>query len=68
MILTINDYGIIIEMKDTFGKRPGLYVQNKNCALKVGNFGSEEKARIFEGYLKYFVGRNGQNELWRGKD
>ena len=66
MQLTLGDYGINIEMHDTFGKRPGLYVVNKNQALKVGNFASEEKARIFEGYIKYMVGLNDPDELWNG--
>lgn len=68
MRLTLGDYGITVEMHDTFGKRPGLYVENKNCSLKVGNFASEEKARIFEGYLKYLVGLDGSEELWKGYD
>ena len=45
MRLMLGDYGITIAMKDAFGKRPGLYVENRNCSLKVGNFASEEKAR-----------------------
>lgn len=68
MRLMLGDYGITIEMKDTFGKRPGLYVANRNCSLKVGNFASEEKAKIFEGYLKHLVGLDGPDELWKGDD
>ena len=68
MRLSLGDYGIAVEMKDAFGKRPGLYVEHKNQALKVGNFASEEKARIFEGYLKHLVGLDGPNELWKGGD
>ncbi len=68
MRLMLGDYGITIAMKDTFGKRPGLYIENRNCSLKVGNFASEEKAKIFDGYLKHLVGLDGPYELWKGYD
>ena len=58
------NFGINIMMQDCFGKRPGLYVYNgkKNEAVKVGNFASDEKARIFEEYLCYMCGLNGHGE------
>lgn len=68
MNMSYGDFSIRIEMHDTFGKRPGLYVENKNCGLKVGNFASEEKAKIFEGYLKYMFGLVGPDGLWKGYD
>ena len=55
-------YGIEVMMNDCLGKRPGLYVysEKENCAVKVGNFASEEKAQIFEGYLKWLTGLGGE--------
>lgn len=52
------NYGIDVMMHDCFGKRPGLYVYNRieNAAVKVGNFASEEKAKLFEEYLAYLCG------------
>ena len=51
-------FGIYVMMKDCFGKRPGLYIYNgaKNYTVKVGNFASEEKAKLFEKYLCYMCG------------
>lgn len=66
MTIECKGYSISVEMNDTFGKCPGLYVVSKNQALKVGNFASEEKARIFEDYLRYMFGCIGQDELWKG--
>ena len=66
--LVRGDFGIDIMMHDYFGKRPGLYVYNgkDNYAVKVGNFASEEKARIFEEYLCYICGLNGHGEPKEG--
>ena len=50
------DITIDVMMQDCFGKRPGLYVGDGNGLLKVGNFATEEKARIFEEYLLYMCG------------
>ena len=56
------DSGIEVMMKDYFGKRPGLYLYNAsdNVATKVGTFGSEEKAKMFEEYLMYLCGLDGK--------
>lgn len=61
------DFGISVCMNDTFGKRPGLYVESRTCALKVGNFASEEKARIFADYLKFLCNLGGvtEDDLWK---
>ena len=40
------------------GKRPALYIGKGNELLKVGTFGSETKAEMFEDYLKNFFGKN----------
>ena len=48
---------ISIEMRDFLGgKRPGLYIGEGLKLLKVATFGSEEKARAFEDFLRYFFG------------
>ena len=36
--------------------RPGLYVMQGNTAVKVGNFASESKAKLFQTYLEYMCG------------
>ena len=63
----LGEYGVCIEMHDTFGKRPGLYVHSPGWGLKVGNFASEEKALIFEKYLRYMLRLGVEaDELWNG--
>lgn len=47
------DYGISISQVDGFGKRPGLWVKDKNRMIKVASFGSDEKARLFIEYLEW---------------
>lgn len=53
--MTIRKGDVIIDVmiQDCFGKRPGLYVGVGNELLKVGNFATKEKARIFEEYMLY---------------
>ena len=48
--------GIDVMMQDCFAKRPGLYVMQGNTAVKVGNFASENKAKLFQTYLEYMCG------------
>ena len=52
------EYGIVIEQVEGFGKRPGLWVLKGNTQMKMASFGSEEKAKEFEKYLKYFFFNN----------
>ena len=48
---------IAIEMNPILGKvKPELYIGEGNSLLKVGCFGSAEKAQKFEEYLRYFFG------------
>jgi hypothetical protein len=48
---------ISIELVDFLGgKRPGLYIGTPGELLKVGSFGSEEKARLFDEWLRHFFG------------
>lgn len=49
------DFGISVEQIDGFGKRPSLWVCNKNCMCKVASFGSEEKAEAFLAFLDWLV-------------
>ena len=48
---------ISIEMQPLFGKvKPELYIGERNELLKVACFGSVEKAKKFEEWLRYFFG------------
>ena len=48
---------ISIEYQPLFGKvRPELYVGEGTQAIKVACFGSVEKAKKFEEWLRYFFG------------
>ena len=48
---------ISIEMQPLFGKvKPELYIGEGNELLKVACFGSVEKAKKFEEWLRYFFG------------
>jgi len=49
---------IAVERSGVFnpGKRPALYIGEGNKLLRVGVFGSEEKAELFEEFLEYFFG------------
>ena len=50
---------IHISMVDVIGgKKPGLYIGEGNEFIKVGNFASEEKAKLFEERLEYMFGKN----------
>ena len=55
MIYKRGDYGMSVSQVDGFGKRPSLWVHNKNTMIKVASFGSEEKAEMFLKYLDWFV-------------
>ena len=50
------DKVIDIEMQPFFGKRPELYVGNRNELVKVASFSNEKKAKMFEEWLQYFFG------------
>lgn len=56
MTYRVGDRIIAIEQIDEFGKRPSLWVGNRNCVVKVASFGSETKAGLFMEYLEYFLG------------
>lgn len=48
---------ISVEFRPLLGKtKPELYVGSENQLLKVGTFGSEDKARVFCKYLEHFFG------------
>ena len=55
MIYKRGDFGISVSQVDGFGKRPGLWVHDKNVATKVASFGSEEKANLFMKYLDWML-------------
>jgi hypothetical protein len=55
MIYKRGDFGISVSQVDGFGKRPSLWLHNKNSMLKVASFGNEEKAKLFLAYLDWFV-------------
>ena len=55
MIYKRGDYGISVSQIDGFGKRPSLWVHNKNTMTKVASFGSERKAKMFLKYLDWFM-------------
>ena len=55
MIYKRGDYGMSVSQIDGFGKRPSLWVHNKNTMIKVASFGSEEKAEMFLKYFDWFV-------------
>lgn len=52
------DYGISISQVYGFGKRPGLWVNDKNRMIKVASFGSDEKAKLFIDYLEWLFSIN----------
>lgn len=58
MIYKRGDFGISVSQVDGFGKRPSLWVHNKNCMIKLASFGSEEKAKIFMEYLDWLLFAN----------
>lgn len=60
MIYKRGDFGISVCQVDGFGKRPSLWVHNKNCMIKVASFGSEEQAKMFLEYLDWFLLINGE--------
>lgn len=55
---------ISIELNDLLGgARPGLYIGEGYTLVKVGSFASEEKAKAFEEYLKFFFGSMLEGEV-----
>ena len=60
MIYKRGDFGVSVSQVDGFGKRPSLWVHNKNCMIKVASFGSEEKAKMFLEYLDWLCLINGE--------
>lgn len=52
------DYGISVSQVDGFGKRPSLWVRDKNRMIKVASFGSDEKAVLFMEYLDWLFSIN----------
>ena len=61
MIFKKGDVCIIAEesrndqLDDRFGKRPCLWVGSGNQLTKVASFSSEDKARLFVKWMKYFL-------------
>ena len=55
MIYKRGDFGISVSQLDGFGKNPSLWILDKNSMIKVASFGSEEKAKMFMGYLDWLV-------------
>lgn len=49
------NFGISVSQIDGFGKRPSLWVFNKDCYCKVASFGSEEQATAFLYFLDWIV-------------
>ena len=60
MIYKRGDFGICVSQVDGFGKRPSLWVNNKNSMMKVASFGSDEKAKLFMKYLDWLVLANAE--------
>ena len=58
MIYKRGDFGISVSQVDGFGKKPSLWVHDKNCMIKVASFGNEEKAKMFMQYLDWIVFQN----------
>ena len=57
MTYSRGDRMISIELVDFLGgKRPGLYIGTPGEMLKVGTFGSEEKAKMFDEWLRHLFG------------
>ena len=58
MVYSKGNKMIAVEYKPIMGKRPQLYIgtANPNTLVKVGCFGSEQKARKFEEWLREFFG------------
>ncbi len=55
---------ISIELNDLLGgAKPGLYIGEGNTLVKVGSFASEEKAKAFEEYLRFFFGSRLKGEV-----
>ena len=55
MIYKRGDFGISVSQVDGFGKRPSLWLHDKNSMRKVASFASEEKAKQFLAYLDWLV-------------
>ena len=55
MIYKRGDFGISVSQVDGFGKKPSLWIHDKNSMIKVASFGSEEKAKMFMDYLDWLV-------------
>ena len=55
MIYKCGKYGISVKQLDGFGKNPGLWIHDGNCAIKVASFGSAKKAQDFMSYLDYLL-------------
>lgn len=49
------NFGISVSQVDGFGKKPSLWLHNKNNMIKVASFGSEERAKMFIQYLEWLV-------------
>jgi len=60
MIYKRGDFGVSVSQVDGFGKRPSLWVHNRNCMIKVASFGSEEKAKMFLKYFEWLCLINGE--------
>ena len=60
MIYKRGDFGISVSHVDGFGKRPSLWVHDKNTMIKVASFGSEEKAKMFMAFLEWLVMANAE--------
>lgn len=66
MILDRNNAIISVEKEDGFGKNPGLWIGTKdpNQCVKVASFGSDDKAKQFEKWLKYIIGFSSEEVKW----
>lgn len=67
--MTLNRDNVIISVEkiDGFGKKPGLWIGTKdpNQLVKVASFGSEDKAKQFEKWLRYIIGISSEEVKWR---
>ena len=68
MTLARGDVNISVEKVDGFGKNPGLWIGTKdpNQCVKVASFGSEDKAKQFEKWLRYIIGFSSEEVNWDG--
>ena len=60
--MTFNRSGVVISVDkiDEFGKRPGLYVGQKNVFYKVASFKNDMSAELFCKYLEFVTGITGE--------